>query len=1002
MGGESIKKILNFLIILTLALFSIGAVCANEIDDNTTILTNNVDFSSENMEIYQISNDDEIIGDGEITISDSQYPDLDTITRSTGSVTLNVRPYVLSSDSDILYLNINGYSQAVAYVSAAKSNGVTFSFTEDGTYTVYAHSTSIFGEVTSNTLTYIIGGGNTPIDTNKTYQSVLKLYDNSTSSPIVYKHIGDSGVILNNLSNSELGNSISNLISMTNKEGQSSINEFLSIYMNGEYLGQIAVSPNGQWANGATLAFTEEGWYNFTAFYGGNDHLSNATSNVLAYFVTGSNSSENTTTIIEVDPLNLKVGESAIIIPTVYDSNNEEITNGYINIYVDDSKVTTINVGETYTITPSDEGNVDVYAEFLADYSHKSSKSNVVQINVSKEDIVPGEKIDTVTTIVANQTRVIYGNKVLITPKVTDKNNKVVTTGRIAISVLGMNMTTINVGETYEYYPFLPSTYDIKAYYLGNDEYNPSSSSEIEIVVVFDDDSNDNATDDNSTGDNSTDNNTTDENITDNVTDKILETSTEVSVNLPEIVSGDSIVITPKVTDENNAAVNEGNIEIYINDILITTIKAGNAYQFILTEIGQYGVHAKYLGSENYNSSISRKVQFKVTEKVINDTNGTDVTPVNPVNDTNDTNGTPVGPVNDTDDTPSNESESINVKLTADELEMFYHDGSRFYVKLTDENSNPISNENIHIKLNDVEYIRKTDENGSASLAINLNSGNYSVDVLYDGSDKFDAINVTSNINVKSTIVSNDITKMFRNGTQFAALILDFDGNPVSGVNATFNINGVMYYRLTDLSGYARLNINLNQNRYIITTLNPVTNELKSNNITVLPVITDNVDVTKYYRNATQYKFRLWGYDGKPVVAGVEAVLNINGVFYTRTSDDDGWVSLNINLDPGEYIITAEYNDCKVSNTIKVLSTVLSDDLKMTYMDGSKFNVTVLDGQGNPYPNQFVTFNINGVFYNRTTDSNGVASLNINLQKGEYIITTTYGTLSKADIITIA
>ena len=52
-------------------------------------------------------------------------------------------------------------------------------------------------------------------------------------------------------------------------------------------------------------------------------------------------------------------------------------------------------------------------------------------------------------------------------------NNKPVTSGRVAISVLDMNMTTINVGESYEYYPFLPSTYDIKAYYLGNDEYNP-------------------------------------------------------------------------------------------------------------------------------------------------------------------------------------------------------------------------------------------------------------------------------------------------------------------------------------------------------------------------------------------------------------------------------------------------------------------------------------------------------------------------------------------------
>ena len=59
----------------------------------------------------------------------------------------------------------------------------------------------------------------------------------------------------------------------------------------------------------------------------------------------------------------------------------------------------------------------------------------------------------------------------------------------------------------------------------------------------------------------------------------------------------------------------------------------------------------------------------------------------------------------------------------------------------------------------------------------------------------------------------------------------------------------------------------------------------------------------------------------------------------------------------------------------------------MTYKDGSKYDATVLDSQGKPLANQNVVFNVNGVFYNKITDSNGVASLNINLMKGEYIIT---------------
>ena len=111
---------------------------------------------------------------------------------------------------------------------------------------------------------------------------------------------------------------------------------------------------------------------------------------------------------------------------------------------------------------------------------------------------------------------------------------------------------------------------------------------------------------------------------------------------------------------------------------------------------------------------------------------------------------------------------------------------------------------------------------------------------------------------------------------------------------------------------------------------------------------------------------------------------------------------MNINLDPGEYIITADYNGMKVSNKITVLPTLKAEDLRMSYRDGSTFNVTVLDGMGSPLVGVDATFNINGVFYNRTTDENGIARLNINLMSGEYIITSSYNGCNIANKITIS
>ncbi|MBQ6218145.1 MAG: hypothetical protein IJH63_16135, partial [Methanobrevibacter sp.] len=65
------------------------------------------------------------------------------------------------------------------------------------------------------------------------------------------------------------------------------------------------------------------------------------------------------------------------------------------------------------------------------------------------------------------------------------------------------------------------------------------------------------------------------------------------------------------------------------------------------------------------------------------------------------------------------------------------------------------------------------------------------------------------------------------------------------------------------------------------------------------------------------------------------------------------------------------------------------------------FEATLLNGQGNPKTNEKITFNINGVFYTRTTNTDGIAKLNINLMPGKYIITTTFNGLNIANNVQV-
>ena len=346
------------------------------------------------------------------------------------------------------------------------------------------------------------------------------------------------------------------------------------------------------------------------------------------------------------------------------------------------------------------------------------------------------------------------------------------------------------------------------------------------------------------------------------------------------------------------------------------------------------------------------------------------------------------------------EINSIKTVLEAENVVMYYKDGTRFAVVLRDIYGNPLANMNVTISINGRNYVKQSDENGTASLGLNLESKNYTVVTTFGGNSKYFGTRSNNTVSILSTLLSKDIVKYYRNGTQFYATVLDFKGNPLANTTVMFNINGVFYNKTTDENGTAKLNIWLRPGKYIITIFNLVTGEQAGNNVTVLSKIVENYDLVKYYKNASKFSVKILDSQGYPV-EGTIVTFNINGVFYYKETDSNGIASLAINLRPGKYVITTMYGQYDVGNNVTVLPTLQTSDLKMKYLDGSAFNARVVDGQGNPLANQIVTFNVNGVFYNKVTNDEGIASLNIRLMKGEYIITSIYNGFETGNTIKI-
>ena len=336
-------------------------------------------------------------------------------------------------------------------------------------------------------------------------------------------------------------------------------------------------------------------------------------------------------------------------------------------------------------------------------------------------------------------------------------------------------------------------------------------------------------------------------------------------------------------------------------------------------------------------------------------------------------------------------------KLSADNLEKYYKGPERLNVLLKDPDNNPIAGENVVININGVGYTRTTNGDGVASIAINLNSGEYDITASYNG--RFGSDSTVAHVKVLKTISGNDIVKYYRNGTQYYARFIDTAGNPLANSDVSFNINGVFYTRTTDGNGNARLNINLNPGEYILTAINPVNGEQYSNNVKVLTILEDGHDLTKYYRNDSVYSIKVLDDTGNPLVNG-EVRFNINGVFYTRMTNESGYANLNIRLQPGEYIVTAEYNQLMYTNIVTVLPTLFANDT-VSYTNESNFACLLIDGNGNPYANQTITFNIGGVVFTNVTGEDGIADLLIYLPDGEYSVTSSYDEYNINNRITI-
>ena len=87
------------------------------------------------------------------------------------------------------------------------------------------------------------------------------------------------------------------------------------------------------------------------------------------------------------------------------------------------------------------------------------------------------------------------------------------------------------------------------------------------------------------------------------------------------------------------------------------------------------------------------------------------------------------------------------------------------------------------------------------------------------------------------------------------------------------------------------------------------------------------------------------------------------------------------------YLARADSRYQSADNAVGTFSDKKATTIKTTDYNKNEFNVTLVDGDGNPIAKQIISLNINNENRTAVTDSNGVATFTTDLKYGTYIAT---------------
>ena len=336
----------------------------------------------------------------------------------------------------------------------------------------------------------------------------------------------------------------------------------------------------------------------------------------------------------------------------------------------------------------------------------------------------------------------------------------------------------------------------------------------------------------------------------------------------------------------------------------------------------------------------------------------------------------------------------VSKTITSKDVTKYYKGSAKYTATFLYKNGTALANTNVKITLNGVAYTKVTDKNGVASLNLDLKPGTYKVVATNPDS----GYTLTNTVKILSTIVSSDMSKVYKDSKKFTATFLKSNGKALVNKKVKFQINGRTYTVKTNSKGEASLSLtDLPTGTYKIISYNR-DGLTQTNNVKVVKSAKTSLKSYDYIfltSDTKKVKVKLLDEFGHAPDKGKTIIMKIAGKKYTGKTSTYGKVRFKLpELKEGVYKVkfkfpkTGYYKASSVKKRITIIPTknptfTVKSTTTFGYGAGTLFKVALTSGSV-PIAKRDVTLTVNGQSYTKTTNSNGIVSLPINLKVGSY------------------